>query len=198
MHRFIIIILILLLAGCARTAKYYEPIATEGVHIHPGGGCTAPSATYHFNVGEGIKGFISAGVSQDSWGIYYGFTLEKGTKLKMLSPNIKIRSDELENPFTVKMPQFHMSVYGGLPNRQKGYKKYYQPIEELSYTGLNEKIDVEYLRNDTFQSSANINSKNPKSFILNFPAMLANGNQTKIPAIQFNYKEKDYLLTCVQ
>jgi len=198
MYRCFVAVIALLVTGCVQTATYYHPIASEGVHVDPGRGCTGPSASYNFHVERGINGFISASVGQDSWGIYYGFALEKGAKLKMLNPHIEIYSEKWEGLHTVRMPPFRLSVYGGLPNRQKGYIKYYEPLDELTYTGLNKKIDVDYLTKDSFQSSVTIDKDYPEAFTLKLPKMLANGTKIQLPAIRFEYTEKRYLLTCIQ
>src|SRR6185312_10786871 len=150
MYRSVAILILALLQGCSEISRYYIPDApSENVRLHPGGSCSAPDATYIFNVVPGIDGFISARVRNEGWGLYYGFSVSKGSKIRITNPVLKIRDADSGKEIDVPIQEFRLSVYGGLPGRPAGYYETYAAGTELAYTGLNEPLNVDYLRRDS-------------------------------------------------
>jgi hypothetical protein len=199
MYRLAAILILTLLQGCSEISRYYIPEAPrENVQLHPGGSCGAPDATYIFNLVPGIDGFISARVGKEGWGLYYGFSIAKGSKMQVIDPIFKIRDVDSGNEIDVPMQEFRLSVYGGLPGRPAGYFEKYAAGTELTYTALNEALNVDYLRRDSFQSGINIKGLHPSAFELTIPALRANGISIESKRVRFRYTEKKYILSCLQ
>jgi|JI102314A2RNA_FD_contig_61_1044930_length_730_multi_2_in_0_out_0_1 hypothetical protein len=199
MGRFTIILLVVFIQGCSATAKYYMPEHGSGtVHLHPDANCTVPSASYQFDLADGVNGYVSASVGADGWGVSYGFNLPKGSELQVADPTISIRIIESGEQLNLRMETLVLSVYGGLPDRPAGYHKNFAPDAILFYTGLNERLDADYLQYDTFRSGVHVPGLPPMEFEFKLPDLLVNGNVVQSHPVRLRYVEQRYRDACIQ
>src|SRR5687768_1074940 len=195
MVRYLTLVLTFFLASCAETVRLYIP---EGGAFVEGGGCSSPWASFSWPLASEIDGFVSAIVSDNGWALHYGFSIAKGSSVRFAESVLELRSREWSEPRRIQMESFQLSVYGGLPDSPEGYIKYFNPSEELVYTGLNEHIDAPYLKRDSFRSSIKISAAHPGEFELRLPYLFVNGNRLQMPEIKFRYLEHRYFPMCVQ
>ena len=199
MGRFSLLLLAVLLQGCSATAKYYIPDHGKGtVHQHTEVNCTAPSASYQFNLAEGVNGFVSAEADVNEWWISYGFNLSKGSKLQVIDPTLNVRVVDSGDVLNLRMGDFGFAVYGGLPDRPKGYNKYFASGAELAYTGLNERLDANYLQYDTFRSGVHVSGQPPQQLEVKLPDLLVNGSVVQTDTVRLRYVEQKYWDFCIQ
>ena len=118
--------------------------------------------------------------------------------MQIVDPNLKVRSIDTGNEVVLAMHPFRLTVYGGLPDRPAGYFEYFEANAELSYTGLNEAHNVNYLKRDGFQSMVDLPNPHPRAFQLMIPALIVDGAKVESIRVLFKYVEKKYTIACVQ
>ncbi len=193
-----LLIIVLLITGCSRVAKYYEPVMENGVSAHSGGGCTAPGATYSYSVQDNIRLYVQAGVGENSWGVNLILVLEKDAAVSFEGEEVIISSSQFLQPLVRKISPFKFWVRGDPKTSARGHHIYYKPEEAIMFSGHGVSPHVGYQDLGKYYSSINILVSRPSEFSIALPRALVDGNAISIPEIHFKYVEKSYLMTCVQ
>lgn len=123
--------------------------------------------------------------------------LEKGHRLRLDSPVLKVRADRDSSPLLAEIPSFRMSVYGH-KRGERGYFIEYRATEEMAGLDRNITIPLPEGKGDTFYSGVLFEAEMPKEFTLELPTMYIDGVPITAGPIRFAYREQRYVSTCIQ